>query len=175
MTRRLIALIIALLFGSMLTVAPGRADSPAVSEYSIDDLAFFAGHWKGEMFGGVGEEAWMAPDGGCMIGSYRLVSGDKMVFSEYFIIQETDEGIIFRFKHFNNDYTTWEDAKGVPPMTWKLVSLENNTARFDGMGEQSHEYMVYQLLEDGRLMIKVAPHDPEDSDTGFEVYLSRLS
>ena len=152
-----------------------KAQEQYSNELSIDQLAFFAGHWSGDVLGGIGEEAWMPPAGGAMIGSFRHVANDKMTFSEFFIIQETEQDIIFRFKHFNNDYTTWEDAKSEPPMEFKLVSVENNTATFNGMGKQSNEYLVYQLKDDGRLIIKLAPHDKNDSEKGFELYFDRVN
>ena len=88
-------------------VSTTRAQHTGSAEISIDQLAFFAGHWSGDVVGGVAEEGWFAPSGGTMIGAFRVMQNNVTLFSEFFLIEESDEGIIFRFKHFNNDYTTW--------------------------------------------------------------------
>lgn len=165
----------ALILTAALLLAPARAQVSYSSELSINQLAFFAGHWSGDVFGGIGEEAWFAPNAGTMLGSFRHMKDDVTTFSEFFIIEETDDGIIFRFSHFNNDYTTWEDAKGTGPLEFKLVSVENNTAIFDANNDYSPDYMRYMLTENGQLAIKVGGINEEGFDDSFEVFLSKIN
>ena len=47
-------------------------DRPAAT---IDDVAWLAGTWEGEAFGGTFEEVWMEPSLGTTVGSYKRMHG----------------------------------------------------------------------------------------------------
>ena len=174
MKRATICLTAVLTLTTMLIVSTTRAQPSTSSELSIDQLAFFAGHWSGDVFGGVGEEAWFSPDSGTMLGAFRHVKDGKTTFSEFFIIEESDDGIIFRFKHYNSDYTAWEDAKGTGPMEFRLVSVENDTALFEGINEHTPGHMRYMLTQSGQLSIKIVRGiDEQDNEDGFELFFDR--
>lgn len=56
-----------------LKLAPGQSSPPA----TIADMAWLAGHWKGDGLGGRSEETWSPPEGGVMLGTYRHLKDDK--------------------------------------------------------------------------------------------------
>jgi uncharacterized protein DUF6265 len=168
--------LLALTFLLVFAFSTSSAQESQEAELSIDQLAFFAGYWSGDVFGGTGEEAWFAPKAGTMMGSFRHMKDGKTTFSEFFIIEETEQGIFFRFKHFNNDYTTWEDAKGTGPLEFKLVSVENNTAIFEGLTGRTQGTLRYMITDEGQLSIKIVRGiDEQGNEDGFELFFDRLN
>ena len=157
---------------SLLTVT--HAQETHSTDLSIDQLAFFAGHWSGEMFDGVGETAWFAPKSGTMLGAFRLIKDGKTVFSQFMIVQETDNGVILRLEHYNNDYSTWEDARGTGPFEFRLVSVEDQKAVFTSINEHTPDYSHHRITDDGQLAVKIASYDEEGNEESFEVFYDRL-
>lgn len=125
MVTRLIAtgLAIALLGLPAFTVA---ADSRA---HSLADLAWMTGHWVMEDGDGRAEEIWTAPLDGSMVASFRWAVPGRMHVLEFLVIEERDNGVYFRFKHFNRDYGAWEAT----PNTYRLVRVEQRTATFENV------------------------------------------
>ncbi len=75
---------------------------------SIDQVAWIAGHWKGEAFGGITEEIWSPPQAGSMMASFRLINKGVVSFYEIEIIREINGSLVLELKHFNNDLKGWE-------------------------------------------------------------------
>lgn len=97
----------------------------------VADLAWLEGRWSGEGLGGRIEEAWSAPDGGTMVGYFRLVKDGKPVFYEILTLLEADGGVEMRLKHVNPDMTGWEEKDGF--VTFKLVKHDATGAYFSGL------------------------------------------
>ena len=85
---------------------PEGAPRPAAR---VADFAWLAGRWTGEGMGGRIDEAWSPPDGGAMVGYFRLVKGDKPVFYEILTLIEVEGSVEMRLKHVNADMTGWEE------------------------------------------------------------------
>ena len=112
----LIALVLA------LTSAPSWAEE--TSEF--EKIAFFEGHWRGgEDF--TFEEIWSAPEGGVMTAMARGVSEGSLRVLEYVVVSAEAEGLVMRFKHYNADFTTWEDDG---PVTLVLTEAKENDVTF---------------------------------------------
>lgn len=97
----------------------------------VADLAWLAGHWTGEGLGGRIEEVWSAPDGGAMVGYFRLVKDDKPVFYEILTLMETEGSVEMRLKHVSPDMTGWEEKAAF--VTFKLVKQDATGAYFSGL------------------------------------------
>ena len=111
-------------------VALGLARSaPALAEqaYSLKDVAFLEGAWLGGDEDFIFEETWTAPAGGVMTGMARGAAGGELRVLEYIIIAETEDGLTMRFKHFNADFTTWEENG---PVILKLAKAGPNDVVF---------------------------------------------
>lgn len=76
---------------------------------TIEDAAWLTGRWVGEGLGGEMEEVWSPPVGGQMVGHFRLIRDGAPVFYELMFIDVAEGGLRMRLKHFNPDYTAWED------------------------------------------------------------------
>ena len=128
----LIFLSTALSAQSQLTEHTLKLDDPAnMPEASIDDLAWLAGRWLGEGFGGTLEENWNPPLGGTMVATFRLIEKGKPHFYEICLIEPAGNSLVYKVKHFNPGLTGWEEKDEY--VTFPLVKLEQNTAYFNGL------------------------------------------
>jgi len=100
-------------------------------EATIQDVAWIAGHWVGDKWGGQVEEIWAPPMGDAMMGSFRFVSEGKAVFYEILIITEEEGTLMLRLKHFHGDLKGWETQDET--VDFPLVKLTENAAYFDGL------------------------------------------
>lgn len=133
-----------------LTLDQGQTSPKA----NIEDVAWIAGDWYGEAFGGQIEEIWRAPAGNAMMGMFRLIQKDQVGFYEMLIIKETDTSLSYILKHFNADLTGWEEKNET--VSFNLVALEENIAFFDGI--------TFQRMDDA-LTIYLAS---ENKQGGFD-------
>ncbi|MAW81761.1 MAG: hypothetical protein CMI63_16105 [Parvularcula sp.] len=99
-----------------------RAETPG----SLADLAFLEGHWRGgDEF--IFEETWNAAEGGVMTGMARGVSAGELRVLEYIVVSEEKDSVVMRFKHFNRDYSTWEESD---PIVLTLTKANENDVTF---------------------------------------------
>jgi len=121
---------------------------------TIPDAAWLAGSWRGTGLGGFSEETWSRPEGGIMVGTYRLVKDGKPFFYEMMWLLETEGTLILRLKHFNPDLTGWEEKDKT--VDFKFVKKDGNRLYFSGLTlEQAskNELNIYLALRqrDGTL------------------------
>jgi hypothetical protein len=112
---------------------------------SIEDFAFLTGYWKGTGFGGVSEEVWMPPSDGRMFGIFKQSSNGELAFTELLEITELDGEFVLRLKHFNPDFSAWEEKNDY--LTFKLQATAPNKAVFAGLS--------YELTDANSLRIEL--------------------
>lgn len=108
---------------------PETRPAPAAAARAIDlgDLAWIAGHWGGDAFGGQIEEAWFSPAGRSMSGSFRLVREGLAIMYELLLLEQDDDGeIYYRFKHVGRGWEPWEETR----LEYRLTALEGREATF---------------------------------------------
>ncbi len=110
---------------------------------TVNDVAWIAGHFQGEVFGGICEEVWMPPFGGTMMGMFKVVRGDTIVFYEFLTITEESNSLNFKLKHFHPDLTGWEEKGEF--ISFPLVKLTRDTAFFDGLTFQKLDQNTIQV------------------------------
>ena len=137
-----------------LKLAEGQASEKA----TISDAAWLAGSWRGTGLGGFSEETWSSPEGGIMVGTYRLVKDGKPVFYEMMWMLETEGTLILRLKHFNAELTGWEEKD--KSVDFKFVKKDGKRLYFSGLTfEQASksELNIYLVLRqrDGSLKEEV--------------------
>lgn len=120
---------------------------------SIEDLAWFAGTWIGEAFGGRGEESWSAPSGGTMVGTFKLMIDGQVTLYELLLLVPENESVTMKVKHFSADFAAWEEKEGY--LSFPLVKLEPQAVYFSGLtwrrvDEQTVEVFL-ALRRDGEL------------------------
>jgi hypothetical protein len=109
-----------------------RLSSPeAMPPATLEDVAWLAGHWQGEMFDGTAEALWSPPMGGSMMAAFRLVVEGRVTFYEMISIVEEDGSLVMKIKHFHPDLTGWEEKDDM--IEFPLVKVTPNEVYFDGL------------------------------------------
>ncbi len=153
----------ALLVALALFTTPGGAQQSA----SVEDLAFMTGHWTRTTDGMLVEQVFLPPAGGTIVGMQRRSRAQTLV-SYFFIVEETENGIVCRFKHFENDYTTYEDRSKTGPRTFTLIEASGSSATFEERTAEGSVYLRYRLTESGQLAVAVASLEELEANTAAE-------
>ena len=112
-------------------------------------VAWIAGHWQGEAFGGVAEEIWTPPLGDSMMAAFKLVVNGQVKFYELETILEQGDSLVLKLKHFSSKLHGWEEKEET--VDFKLVKITDDRAYFDGMTFENvsdDEMNVYVLTGD---------------------------
>lgn len=124
-----------------------RLDGPdQAGKASLADVAWFQGIWKGEGLGGQCDETWSPAAAGSMVGTFRLMKNDKLVFSEFMMMVEENGTLTIKIKHFHPDMKGWEEKDKY--LTFPLVKVEPKAAYFNGL--------TYRKNDDGTMTIYLA-------------------
>ena len=117
---------------------------------TLDDLAWMAGHWGGDGFGGQVEETWSAPLGDTILGMFRLVQDGATRVIEFETITAEADGIVLRFKHFDPQLETREDQ----PITMRLIQAAGTEAVFESPTriEGHPRRIIYSASPDGQTL-----------------------
>lgn len=116
---------------------------------TLADVAWIAGHWIGEAFGGTTEEIWSPPLGNSMMFMFRLITEGKVQFYEIGHIQQVDETLVLQLKHFHGNLEGWEEKDEA--VGFKLVKLEGNRIYFDDFTFErisENEINIYIVIMD---------------------------
>lgn len=149
-----------LLGGSPFVVCQPRGTSaaPEGSAPRLDDLAWLAGHWRGQGFGGIVEEVWTPPLAGSMLGLFRHIKDGKLVFQEIVMLAEEDGALVMKVKHFTPEFVAWESKED--SVRFPLERLGEREAFFNGLTLQSPD--------EGTLIIKIRIRYKEEGVTREE-------
>ena len=127
-----------------LKLAPGEKPGTA----TIGDMAWLAGHWRGEGLGGFVEEMWTPPRDGVMLGMFRLVRDGHPEFYELMAIVEEEQSLVLRVKHFNPDMTGWEEKDET--VDFPFVARAGGIVHFAGVAfEAAGDTLTIFLALDG--------------------------
>ena len=117
---------------------------------TIEDAAMLVGSWSGTAFGQRFEETWNPPSVGTMVGMFKLIGDDGVSFYELMLLTEEEGTLFFKVKHFNADFTAWEDKADY--VTFKLVKKSADELHFGGLSfyRRDDERMDgYIVMRDG--------------------------
>ncbi|HUP65863.1 MAG TPA: DUF6265 family protein [Thermoanaerobaculia bacterium] len=128
------------------TLRLSEGQKPATG--TVADMAWLAGHWKGEALGGKTEEIWTAPDHGTMLGMYRLVKDGVPIFYELLTLGEEKGSLVIRLKHFNRDMTGWEEKNEV--VEFRLAAKRDGKIYFEGVTFQPEGDTLTIFLASGQ-------------------------
>lgn len=150
-----------ILFIALVTMSQAFGqDGPEsdVPDAALSDLSWLEGSWYGEGLGGTFEEHWTGAAGGTMIGAFRLVVENQLRVSEYLMITDKDNRVVYRFKHFREDYTTWEKNG---PLEFTLISVSDHEAIFHSEVADQHSprRLTYHLTGENTLTVTVEGSD----------------
>lgn len=81
--------------------------------------------------GGVFKETWHAPNANSMMGMFKLAKDGEVLFYEFLTIVETEDEVVLRLKHFDQNLVGWEEKD--KSIEFKLLSINKDEAIFDGI------------------------------------------
>lgn len=97
----------------------------------LEDVSWLVGSWSGEAFGNTFEEVWNAPSAASMVGMWKLLDGEQVVFYELMLLVEEEGSLSLKVKHFNADLTAWEDKEDY--VRFRLVKISEHEVHFSGL------------------------------------------
>ena len=107
----------------------GDGDSrPAAT---LEDASWLVGSWTGTGFGQRFEEVWNPPSADSMVGMFKLMNDDGVSFYEILLLTVDDGTLSLKVKHFNADFTAWEDKADY--INFRLVAKEEDALHFGGI------------------------------------------
>jgi hypothetical protein len=122
-------------------MAQQSAPPAAAPAHRIEELAWFSGAWETDHGPTHSEEYWTRPAGNMMLGLGRSVRDEKIVFFEFFRLEQRADGIYYVAQPL-----------GRPPVDFKLDTLEGQTAVFVNPGHADHlKRIIYRKNPDGTL------------------------
>lgn len=98
---------------------------------TLDDASLLIGFWGGTGFGQKIEETWNPPSAGSMVGLFKLYGDDGVTLYEILLLTVEDGTLSLKVKHFNADFTAWEDKEDF--INFRLVKLEEDALHFGGL------------------------------------------
>ena len=142
----------ALLISLSVPAIDSQDPSTDAKKPTIKDFAWIAGHWKGEAMGGVFEETWNPPLGNSMVGMFKLVKNNEVVFYEILTIVEEKNSVVLRLKHFDKGLAGWEEKD--KSVEFPFISVSDKEAVFAGLKFQRTNddsmNIVVQMKEGGK-------------------------
>ncbi len=140
---------------SRLTEHTYKLDNPDARPPAVlDDAAWLVGNWAGEAFGGTFEQGWNPPSAGSMIGFFKLMGEEGVAFYELLLLVEEEGSLSLKVKHFNPDFTAWEDKEDY--VRFRFIKAEEGAIHFSGLSfyriddDTMHGYIVMRSGEDLR-------------------------
>ena len=121
---------------------------------TLGDVSVLVGSWSGDAFGGKFEATWNPPSVGSMVGFFKLYDDDQVAFYELLLLVEEEGSLSLKVKHFNADFTAWEDKEDY--VTFRFVKAEDDAIHFSGISfyridvDTMHAYLVLRSSEDIR-------------------------
>jgi hypothetical protein len=115
-------------------------------------VSWLVGNWSGEAFGNTFEEGWNPASAGSMIGFFKLMDGDEVAFYELLLLVEEEGSLSLKVKHFNADFTAWEDKADY--VTFRYVKSDDDAIHFSGVSfyridvDTMHAYLVLRSGEE---------------------------
>lgn len=122
-------------------------------------LAFLAGSWSGEAWGGVFHAYYSTPEGGMVISHSRLEKEGKTAFFEFEVFEKQGDAVRLR-----------PYPGGRPAVGLDLVSVDTKTRKavFENPRKDYPTRIVYHRVADDRLVITLT--DPHGASKKVETF-----
>ena len=128
--------------------------APKAEPVGIEDLSFLAGSWRGDVFGSLVEETWLPPEEGNMTGVFRMTGDEKVNLVEIMTLTETDDGLMYRLRHFDTALVPWaSEADG--PIEGRAELVDEDSVRFVMTNPESDVEVIMYDLEGDTLIATV--------------------
>ena len=121
---------------------------------TLDDVSWLVGNWSGEAFGNTFEQSWNPASAGSMIGFFKLMDSDAVVFYELLLLVEEEGSLSLKVKHFNADFSAWEEKTDYT--NFRFIESKEDAVHFSGISfyrideDTMHGYIVFRSGEEVR-------------------------
>lgn len=168
-TRRLLPSVLVLACVAWLPFVPPAA-APAPAEAELSAFSWMVGRWVAEHDDMFMEETWLPVQGDALIGTFRLVRGGNTLFYELEAIEQTDDGPVFRLRHFDRGLVPWAiEAEGA--LSFPLLSVEDGRAVFEDPAGDDVRRVIYEREADV-LTVILEKADPQAHPERFAFTLA---
>lgn len=140
-----------------------------INGIGIDRLAWMEGGWGDYRNGNHMEEFWSGPAAGTMVGMFRWIKGDDLRFYELIVLEEFEDGVVMRIKHFNRGFEPWEQEH----VLLHVVDLQERRAVFFMEGTEKPTWLVYERTGPDTLEAWFE-YAGDGSDRGMEFQFDRI-
>ena len=128
-------------------------------------LHWLIGNWKGVQDESQIEEYWSPYGGGTLMAMFRWIKNQTVLFYEFITIEQENEHVILRIKHFYPKMQGWEEKD--KSIDFLLVQLEEQEAVFLQVNKPD-QWLVYRLENDEKLVSYFwNENEPLDTDDVF--------
>lgn len=103
----------------------------SAEEVSLDDMKWIVGRWQGKAMEGTFESTWNAPSANSLMGMFKFMKNEEVVFYELLTIVKEKQGVLLRLKHFDAKLVGWEAKE--ESIEFPFVSASKTEIRFDGL------------------------------------------
>jgi Domain of unknown function (DUF6265) len=90
--------------------AKNQASSTRAKAATLNDFGWLEGRWRGEWGPRTAEQVWTAPQGGLMLGTFRLFEDNKTLLIEVYTLDQKADDVELRLRHFTPDLSPWEKS-----------------------------------------------------------------
>ena len=130
-----------------------------------DHLNWFTGNWKGVEGESQIEEYWSPSGGGTLMAMFRWIKNHVVWFYEFITIEQENEHIMMRIKHFYPKMQGWEERDN--SSDFLLVQLQGQEAVFSNISKPD-QWLVYRLENEEKLVSYFwNDNEPLDADDVF--------
>jgi len=147
--------ILPLLLSVSLPIGPSLADTMP----TVADLDFMNGAWKMDANPEL-TEVWLDDAGGVKQGMFRNMKNGKYYMGELLLIEDTDQGSMFRFDWYKADFSTFRPS-GSPPIVLRLTDsgIDSATFRNIDQNQQAPQHVVYIRTGPDQMEVRLRPLD----------------
>lgn len=117
---------------------------------TVVDLAWLAGTWEGEMWGGATKEHWAQTSSDSLMCMFSFVKEGKPVFYEFLTLERRDQRLVLHMRHFHAKLIAWEDKES--PLLFAITKATPNEVIFDRIDSAAVKVKIgYKLDAPDRL------------------------
>lgn len=149
------------------TPATGHAQEPSsttvLDPSPVQTLAWMTGCWEAALSGGATyEEAWMAPRGGMMLGTARMIRQGRVLSWEFLQIWDDGQGPVYVAR-----------PSGQPPTGFRAVHIDGASATFENPEHDFPQRILYRSTPPGQLDVRIEG-DADGELQGMDFPLRRV-
>jgi len=111
---------------------------------------FLIGNWKGKIGEDIVDEVWSLAMANSIMGMFRWIKDGKVYFYEFVVIDNIDEIIKLKIKHFNSDLLGWEEKNDF--VYYILREIKENELIFVSEDPKEEGRLIYRKTDQNTLI-----------------------